>query len=77
MGRDDITDRLGEITCPALVVHGTADTAIEIERAERLAAALAGCDGVVAVEGAAHASNLTHPDQVNPPRLAFLRGLPV
>jgi pimeloyl-ACP methyl ester carboxylesterase len=27
--RDDITDRLGEITCPAIVFHGTADQSIE------------------------------------------------
>ena len=25
--RDDITERLGEITCPTLVIHGTADAA--------------------------------------------------
>jgi pimeloyl-ACP methyl ester carboxylesterase len=30
---------------------------------------------VVLIDGAAHASNLTHPEQVNPPLLAFLRGL--
>ncbi len=60
---------------PALVIHGTKDVAVEMESAQRLAAGLPGCRGVVPVEGAAHASNLTHPDQVNPPLLAFLRGL--
>jgi pimeloyl-ACP methyl ester carboxylesterase len=75
MGRDDITDRLGEITCPAIVFHGTADGAIAMAQAEELAAGLVGCHGVVPVEGGAHASNLTHADQVNPPLLAFLRGL--
>jgi pimeloyl-ACP methyl ester carboxylesterase len=39
-GREDITDRLGEIRCPALVVHGTEDGAIPMERAEALAAGL-------------------------------------
>ena len=73
--RDDITDRLAEIKCRALVIHGTKDVAIEMEAAQRLAAGLSGCREVVSVEGAAHASNLTHPDQVNPPLLAFLRGL--
>ena len=42
---------------------------------EQLCAALSGCAGVVRIEGAPHASNLTHPDQVNPPLLEFLRGL--
>jgi 3-oxoadipate enol-lactonase len=75
LGREDITDRLGEIKCPALVIHGTGDTAIEMELAQRLAAALPGSCGLVSVEGAAHAANLTHPDQVNPALLSFLRGL--
>ena len=73
--RDDISDRLGEITCPALVVHGTADTAISMERAEALAAGLVGAGPVVAVPGA-HAANLTHPDPVNAAIAEFLAGLP-
>jgi pimeloyl-ACP methyl ester carboxylesterase len=75
LDRDDITDRLGEITCPALVVHGTQDTAITMEQAEALAGALVGCGGVVKVAGA-HASCLTNPDPVNDAILDFLAGLP-
>jgi pimeloyl-ACP methyl ester carboxylesterase len=74
-GRDDITPRLGEISCPAIVIHGTADRSIEIGLGEKLCRELPGCVGLVRVEGAAHAANLTHPDQVNPPLLEFLRGL--
>ncbi len=33
MDRDDITGRLGEISCPALIVHGTADPAITLAQA--------------------------------------------
>ncbi len=73
--RDDISGRLGEIRCPALVVHGTADMALTMDRAEALAAGLAGSGEVVKIEGAAHAANLTHPQLVNPPLLEFLRGL--
>ncbi len=73
--RDDLTDRLGEIRAPALVFHGTEDIAIPMERAEALCAGLADCRGVVRVQGAAHASNLTHPDQVNPPLADFLHSL--
>lgn len=65
MDRDDITDRLGEIQAPALVIHGTEDVAIDISIGERLCAGLPNCKGLVRIEGAGHSSNLTHPDPVN------------
>ena len=65
VSRDDIQHRLGEITAPALVIHGTADAAIDIEKAHRLCSELANCRQMVAIEGAGHASNLTHPKLVN------------
>ena len=74
--RDDVTARLGEITVPALVVHGTADVSISMDKAETLANGLAGCDGVVAVEGGTHAANLTHPTEVNQAIVTFLDALP-
>ena len=73
--RDDISERLGEISCPAIVFHGTADQSIEMELAEKLCRGLSGCEGVVRIEGAPHASNLTHPDEVNGPLQEFLRSL--
>ena len=76
MTRDSIWDRLGEIEAPALVVHGTADVAISMDKAERLAAGLPGCDGVVVIEGGTHAANLTHPDEVGTAIRAFLEALP-
>ena len=72
--RDDITDRLGEIEAPALVIHGTEDTAIPMERAEALADGLTGAGAVVKVPGA-HAANLTHPEAVNAAIGEFLAGL--
>lgn len=63
--REDITDRLAEIQARAVVIHGVEDAAIEMALAERLCAGLPNCRGVVRVEGAGHASNLTHPDPVN------------
>ena len=72
LDRDDITARIGAITCPAIVIHGTQDTAIAAERAEALHKGLRCVDDIVWVEGAAHASNLTHPHIVNPPLRAFL-----
>jgi pimeloyl-ACP methyl ester carboxylesterase len=73
--RDDITDRLDEIEQPAIVFHGTADASIELELAEQLCQGLPGCRELVKIEGAPHASNLTHPDQVNGPLLEFLRSI--
>lgn len=73
VGRDDVTGRLGEISCPAILFHGTDDQAISMDRAEELSAGLAGSEGIVKVAGAGHAANLSHPDQVNGPLLDFLR----
>lgn len=73
LDRDDITSRLGEIKCEAIIIHGTADTAISMERAEALRAGLVGAGKIVAIDGAAHAANLTHAALVNPPLVEFLR----
>jgi 3-oxoadipate enol-lactonase len=75
MDRDDITGRLAEITCPALIVHGTADAAIPLGRAEAVRDGLGGAVTFIAVQGASHASNVTHPDEVNEAILGFLSGL--
>jgi 3-oxoadipate enol-lactonase len=76
MDRDDITSRLGEISCPALILHGTADAAIAMDRAKAVQAGLAGPATLVEVDGGSHAANLSHPDQVNVAMLEFLRSLP-
>ena len=73
--REDITDRVGEIGCPAIVFHGTADQSIEFQKGQELGRRLPGCTEVVLVGGAPHASNLTHPTEVNPPLVSFLRSL--
>jgi pimeloyl-ACP methyl ester carboxylesterase len=73
VGRDDISDRLAEIKAPAIIFHGDADAAIPMHKAEELCAGLPDCRGIVPVAGAAHAPNLSHPDQVNGPLVEFLR----
>jgi 3-oxoadipate enol-lactonase len=75
MDRDDITARLGEISCPALILHGTADAAIPVAKAEAVRDGLAGPVSLVLVEGASHSANLSHPDQVNVAMLKFLKSL--
>lgn len=75
IGRDDVTGRLGEITAPALVIHGTDDVAITMDKAEALTAGLADAT-LVAVEGGTHSANLTHPDVTNAAIVEFLENLP-
>ena len=72
MDRDDITDRVAQITAPAIVIHGSDDVAIDFALAEDLCRRLSGCEGVVRVEGAGHSSNLTHPEPVNQAIETFL-----
>jgi len=74
-GREDIHDRLGEIEAPALVIHGDADAAIDIELARRLCSGLANSGALVTIEGGGHACNLTHPEPVNLALQEFLFGL--
>ena len=75
MDRDDITGRLGEVGCPALVIHGSQDAAISLARAEQMRDGLAGPTTFTLVDGAPHAANVTHPDAVNAEILNFLHGL--
>jgi pimeloyl-ACP methyl ester carboxylesterase len=73
--RDDITDRLGQIAQPTLIIHGSADAAIPMWRAEQLRDGLPGFRELVVVEGAGHASNVSHPAAVNEPMVRFLRSI--
>ncbi len=74
-GRDDITGRLGEITCPVLIVHGEDDAGIPISDAHALAAGLPNVVGFCAVPGAGHSPNVEKPEIVNPAIRTFLDGL--
>lgn len=65
LGREDISDRLGEIRCPTVIIHGLADTAIPLEKAQQLRVAIPGFQAMEIVDQAAHAANLTHPVQTN------------
>jgi 3-oxoadipate enol-lactonase len=73
MDRDDITDRLGEIACPVLIVHGGEDAAISLARAEAMRDGLAGPTTFALVGGAPHASNVTHAGEVNAEIAKFLK----
>lgn len=71
LDRDDIDPRLSEITCPALVTHGT-DDSMPIALGEKLANDLIDCQGFVAIPGGAHAANMTHPDAIAAALAEFL-----
>jgi pimeloyl-ACP methyl ester carboxylesterase len=62
--RDDISARVGDITIPALVIHGESDVAIPMAAAQALAGSMANAS-LVRIPGAGHAANLTHPEPTN------------
>jgi len=49
---------------------------IDMSLAEKLCAGLSGCPGVIWIDGAGHASNLTHPEPVNRAIESFLASVP-
>lgn len=73
--RDDLTDRLVEVTCPTLVLHGSADASTGVDRAEIVHAGVPDSRGMVIVPGAPHAANLTDPRAVNEAIDSFLAEL--
>lgn len=70
--RDDINDRLGEIRCPALVIHGEANPANPPEVSAELVKRLGAAEPLFVVPGAGHTSNLEQPEAVNDALLEFL-----
>jgi len=76
LDRDDVTDRLTEISSPVLVVHGSDDADCPTVRAKWLAACVADCRGIVEVAGAAAGSPRTHAPAVTGALREFLERLP-
>ena len=75
LDRDDITDRVGEISVPILSIHGEQDQSISIDKAVALQALATDGRGLVRVPDAAHAPNMTHPAIVNAGITDFLNSL--
>ena len=76
MDRDDITGRLGDIGCPALIVHGGEDAAIPLARAEEMRNGLPGPATFTVIGGAPHASKSTHPGERTPRSWTSWTGCP-
>jgi pimeloyl-ACP methyl ester carboxylesterase len=70
--RESVAERLGEITCPALVVRGELDATMSLEMTEAMCAALPGCEQLVSIPGAGHTSNLENHNAVNEVLRAFV-----
>ena len=74
MHKADLTPRLAEIDLPALVIHGTEDAVLPIERGRALADALPDAR-FVAIEGSGHTTTVEAPAAVNRAIAEFLDGL--
>lgn len=61
--RDDISDKISSIRVPALVIHGDADGAIPVSRAQAMKDTIPNAELVVIAGG--HSVNMTNPGPVN------------
>jgi 3-oxoadipate enol-lactonase len=61
MNADDITDRIGTISQPAVVIHGRRDIPISFDRGEELARVLPGSGPIVDIDKAGHTPPVSHP----------------
>ena len=62
MDADDITDRVGTIRNPALVIHGRRDVPIPFDRGEELARAVPGSGPIAGIDSAGHTPPVSHPE---------------
>jgi 3-oxoadipate enol-lactonase len=67
----DVSDRLGEITAPTLVIHGDADPLVRVENGRDLAAGIPGAR-LIAYEGIGHIPEVECDERFNADLLAFL-----
>jgi len=72
LNRDDVSSRLNEIKCRALLMWGEFDKSIPKDRMDLLHERLPGATEVHVIAGSAHTPPLTHPAQVNSLILEFL-----
>ena len=69
--RINVTDRLKEVRCPALVIVGEDDPGTPVAMAREIHAALPGAELAI-LRSAAHLSNLEQPEEFNRVLLGFL-----
>src|SRR5207244_8356485 len=67
----DAWDRIGDIACPTLVLHGTEDRLVPVENARRMAALIPRAR-LALLEGAGHLYHSEQPEAADAAVLAFL-----
>jgi pimeloyl-ACP methyl ester carboxylesterase len=72
VSRDGLLCRLGEVRCPVLVLHGSADAAYPVCRGAEIVEGVSRAEPLVVVDGGAHFLSLTDPRAVNPHLRKFL-----
>jgi pimeloyl-ACP methyl ester carboxylesterase len=70
--RDSVEKGLPDVGCPVLVLHGSADAAYPVAKAEAIVAGAPAAEPLVVVADGAHFLSLTHADEVNPHLREFL-----
>jgi 3-oxoadipate enol-lactonase len=70
--RDDLVERLSEITALILVMHGAADNSYSPSHGQMIASSVPGNSSYVLVDGGAHFLSLTEPNVVNAVLANFL-----
>ncbi|MGI4855018.1 MAG: alpha/beta fold hydrolase [Janthinobacterium lividum] len=68
----DFRSDLAKITIPMLVIHGTGDDTVPIDKSARRAVGLLANAELLEYDGAPHGLNATEPDKLNADLLAFL-----
>jgi 3-oxoadipate enol-lactonase len=74
-GHDDITERMGEIACPALFIHGTVDQVFPVDFAREMSEMVADSRGVTVIDGGPHCLALAESDEVNNALRGFMKEL--
>ncbi len=72
--RDDVAERLGEITCPALLIRGSDDPSLPRERMQLMHERMLRATQLHEITGAGHSPTITHPAQVIELMADFLPG---
>ncbi len=67
----DVSDRLGEVSIPTLILHGTADRVVPVKNADLLADGIPGAE-LVTLEGAPHLLFIERADRVTTEIREFL-----
>jgi non-heme chloroperoxidase len=73
-GTTDFTRDMASFDVPTLIVHGDSDRIVPAEIAAQRAHAMVAGSQLAIIEGAPHGLAMTHPEELNPLMLDFLRG---